>query len=115
MFIAINSTPCKPSSIIRLTALVPQPPTPTTLMLAKVSTCGVGFMLYGLLICGDLGCVCSFTGLGNFSFIFPSNIRSEVGASKLMMLSSDCSTGLFFSISISISISISLSPFFLRS
>jgi len=32
---AMNSTPRSPASIIRLTALTPPPPTPTTLMMAK--------------------------------------------------------------------------------
>ena len=32
---AMNSTPRTPASIIRLTALVPPPPTPTTLMTAR--------------------------------------------------------------------------------
>ena len=32
---AMNSTPFRPSSIMRLTALTPPPPTPTTLMTAR--------------------------------------------------------------------------------
>ena len=32
---AMNSTPRRPASTIRLTALVPPPPTPTTLMTAR--------------------------------------------------------------------------------
>ena len=32
---AMNSTPERPASIIRFTALVPPPPTPTTLMTAR--------------------------------------------------------------------------------
>ena len=32
---ATNSTPRRPASIIRLTALTPPPPTPTTLMTAR--------------------------------------------------------------------------------
>jgi len=35
VLIAMNSTPFSPDSIIRLTALTPPPPTPTTLMTAK--------------------------------------------------------------------------------
>ena len=35
VFTAMNSTPRTPASIIRLTAFVPPPPTPTTLMTAK--------------------------------------------------------------------------------
>jgi len=35
VFAAMNSTPDRPASIIRLTALVPPPPTPTTLMTAR--------------------------------------------------------------------------------
>ena len=34
---AMNSTPFRPASTIRLTALVPPPPTPTTLMTARCS------------------------------------------------------------------------------
>ena len=39
VLMATNSTPWMPSSIIRLTALQPPPPTPTTLMRANVSAC----------------------------------------------------------------------------
>ena len=35
VFAAMNSTPRRPASTMRLTALVPPPPTPTTLMTAK--------------------------------------------------------------------------------
>src|SRR5712671_3771563 len=35
VFTAMNSTPRKPLSTMRLTALVPPPPTPTTLMTAR--------------------------------------------------------------------------------
>ena len=35
VFTATNSTPRMPSSIMRFTALVPPPPTPTTLMTAR--------------------------------------------------------------------------------
>ena len=35
--IAINSTPCSPEVIMRFTALLPPPPTPTTLIFASVS------------------------------------------------------------------------------
>ena len=35
VFTAMNSTPRTPASIMRLTALVPPPPTPTTLITAK--------------------------------------------------------------------------------
>ena len=35
VFTAMNSTPLRPSSIMRLTALTPPPPTPTTLMTAR--------------------------------------------------------------------------------
>ena len=35
VFTAMNSTPLRPTSIIRLTALTPPPPTPTTLMTAR--------------------------------------------------------------------------------
>src|SRR4029078_6908954 len=37
VFTVMNSTPCTPASIIRLTALLPPPPTPITLMWAKFS------------------------------------------------------------------------------
>ena len=37
VLMATNSTPCKPSAIMRLTALVPPPPTPTTLIWANCS------------------------------------------------------------------------------
>ncbi len=35
VLIAMNSTPLRPTSIIRLTALTPPPPMPTTLMIAR--------------------------------------------------------------------------------
>ena len=35
VFTAMNSTPFRPASIIRLTALTPPPPTPTTLITAR--------------------------------------------------------------------------------
>jgi hypothetical protein len=35
VLIAMNSTPLRPTSIIRLTALTPPPPMPTTLMTAR--------------------------------------------------------------------------------
>jgi hypothetical protein len=35
VFTAMNSTPLRPASIIRLTALQPPPPTPMTLITAK--------------------------------------------------------------------------------
>jgi hypothetical protein len=35
VFTAMNSTPRRPASIIRFTALTPPPPTPTTLMMAR--------------------------------------------------------------------------------
>ncbi len=35
VFMAMNSTPFRPASIMRFTALTPPPPTPTTLMTAK--------------------------------------------------------------------------------
>ena len=35
VFMAMNSTPLRPASIMRFTALTPPPPTPTTLMTAK--------------------------------------------------------------------------------
>src|SRR5690625_6363924 len=35
VLMAMNSTPFRPDSIIRLTALTPPPPTPTTLMTAR--------------------------------------------------------------------------------
>ena len=35
VLMAMNSTPLRPTSIIRLTALTPPPPTPTTLMTAR--------------------------------------------------------------------------------
>ncbi len=38
---AMNSTPSMPASIMRLTALTPAPPTPTTLRIGCVTDCGV--------------------------------------------------------------------------
>ena len=39
VLIEMNSIPCRPSAIMRLTALQPPPPTPTTLILANDSVC----------------------------------------------------------------------------
>jgi len=49
VLMAMNSTPWMPSSIIRLTALQPPPPTPTTLIRANASDCVLFVSMLSLL------------------------------------------------------------------